>query len=283
MLNALRSRGHPVQALSAKNAGPDRAARLDDQKAETDRAVELIADLAALPMDHPSRKRVRDEAITAWLPMARRLARRYAGRGEVLDDLVQAATVGLIKAVDRFDAGRSTDFTSYAIPTILGEIKRHFRDRAWSIRVPRRLQEMRIAINDASGVLTHTLGRRPTVTDIADYLGVGEEEVLEGLEGARAYDATSLSLPAGTDGTAELGDLLGSEDDEFARTDLHLSLRPAMACLNERELLIVSLRFYGNHTQSQIAEKIGVSQMHVSRLLAAALRKLHHQLGPDAY
>jgi len=252
---------------------------------DQDRAgAALIAEMAALPVQHPSRPALRKDAIEAWLPMAKRLARRYAGRGEPLDDLLQTATIGLIKAVDRFNPDLGTDFVGFAVPTILGEIRRHFRDRGWAIRVPRRLQEMRLAINDAHGVLTHSLGRPPTVTDIAAYLGVGEEQVLEGLEGARAYSATSLSAPTRTDstgGAVEFGDTLGAEDHGYEITELHLALRPALACLTERERRIVTLRFYGNQTQSQIAEQIGVSQMHISRLLAAALAKLRCHLGPD--
>jgi RNA polymerase sigma-B factor len=262
---------------------PSRSQRPADSSETEERGVELIAALARTPQDDPARARLRDDAIEAWLPMTRRLARRYAGRGEPLDDLVQAATVGLIKAIDRFDAEVGVDFTVFAIPTILGEVKRHFRDRAWAIRVPRRLQEMRMAISDAGTVLAHSLGRVPTVADIATYLKVSEEEVLEGLEGARAYSATSLSTPVGTEsGTLELGDTLGAEDDDYARTELHLSLGPALTCLNERERTIVTLRFFGNQTQTQIAAQIGVSQMHVSRLLSAALAKLRNRLGPDA-
>jgi RNA polymerase sigma-B factor len=247
------------------------------------RGVELIAAMAALPTGHPARRALRDQAIEAWLPMAKRLARRYADRGEPLDDLLQTATVGLIKAVDRYDPERGEVFAGYAIPTILGEIRRHFRDHGWVIRVPRRLQEMRLAIGDANSALAHALGRPPTVTDIAAYLRVSEEEVLEGLEGARAYSATSLSTPAGVDGNLELGDTLGGDDHGYELTDMHLALRPALDCLTERQRRIVTMRFYGNQTQSQIAEQIGISQMHVSRLLSAALAKLRTHLGPDAY
>jgi RNA polymerase sigma-B factor len=247
------------------------------------RAAELISALAALPQNHPSRPALRERTIEAWLPMAHRLARRYAGRGEPLEDLQQTATMGLIKAIDRFDAERGVDFVGYAIPTILGEVKRHFRDRAWSIRVPRHLQEMRLAINDANGVLSHTLSRAPTVADIATYLKVDEEQVLEGLEGARAYNATSLSTPTGAGGTLELGDALGETDHGYELTELNLALLPALGCLDERERRIVTLRFYGNQTQSEIAEQIGVSQMHISRLLTAALAKLRAHLGPDAH
>ncbi|GID28836.1 SigB/SigF/SigG family RNA polymerase sigma factor [Paractinoplanes brasiliensis] len=258
-------------ATAAAGTGPA-------ERAETDTASELITAMAALPAGHPSRAALRDDAIEAWLPLARHLAQRYAGRGEPADDLFQVATIGLIKAVDRFEADRGVDFAGYAIPTIVGEIKRHFRDRTWSIRVPRRLQEMRLAITSANAALSHTLGRAATVADIAEHLGVTEEEVLEGLEGARAYNATSLSTPVSADGTTELGETLGGEDREFEAAEFRIALGPALATLDERERRIVHLRFYGNLTQSQIAEQIGVSQMHVSRLLTKALAKLRAQM-----
>ncbi|GAA2575925.1 hypothetical protein GCM10010435_59990 [Winogradskya consettensis] len=246
--------------------------------ATTDSADELIKTLAATAVDDPRRARLRDEAIEAWLPLAQHLARRYAGRGEPADDLVQVAYVGLIKSVDRYEADRGVEFAGFAIPTIVGEIKRHFRDKTWAIRVPRRLQELRLAITGANNALAHTLGRSPTVADIAAHLDVTEDEVLEGLEGARAYSATSLSTPiAGSDST-ELGETLGGEDHAFELAELRIALGPALAELDEREQKILSLRFYGNLTQSEIAEQIGVSQMHVSRLLTRALAKLREKL-----
>jgi len=244
-------------------------------------ADQLLRSMAALPAG-PARARLRERAIEAWLPLAQLLARRYYGRGEPEDDLVQTATIGLIKAVDRFDADRGIDFAGFAIPTVLGEIKRHFRDRTWSIRVPRRLQELRIAITAASNALSHTLSRSPTVADVAAYLHLTEEEVLEGLEGARAYSATSLSTPFGADGDRELGDTLGGEDHEFDLVELRMSLGPALGLLDAREQKIVSLRFFGNLTQSQIADQLGISQMHVSRLLSRALAKLRTSLTADA-
>ena len=249
--------------------------------APADSAAELLSAMAATPIDHPCRAILRDHAIEAWLPLARHLANRYSGRGEPTDDLIQTATVGLIKAVDKFDPDRGVDFAGYAIPTIIGEIKRHFRDRTWSVRVPRRLQELRLAITEANSTLTHTLGRSPTVTDIADHLGITDEDVLEGLEGARAYNATSLSTPINSDGTTELGDTLGHEDHEFEVAETRVALGPALATLDDREQKILTLRFYGNLTQSQIADQIGVSQMHVSRLLTKALAKLRSQLAGD--
>jgi RNA polymerase sigma-B factor len=249
-----------------------------DAATSTDRAGELIDAMAALPAGHPSRPGIRDKAIEAWMPLARHLANRYANRGEPRDDLYQVAVLGLIKAVDRYDAGRGVDFAGFAIPTIVGELKRHFRDKTWSVRVPRRLQELRLAITGANSTLSNTLGRSPTVADIAEHLGISEDEVIEGLEGARAYNSTSLSTPI-TEGGTELGDTLGGEDTGFEQAELRIALGPAMAALDEREQKIVSLRFYGNLTQQQIAEQIGISQMHVSRLLTKALTKLRKQLG----
>ncbi|MFK3984091.1 SigB/SigF/SigG family RNA polymerase sigma factor [Micromonospora sp. NPDC050397] len=257
-------------------AGP--APKLDPN-ALTDSATDLLLAMAALPAHHPSRPALRDRAIEAWLPLANHLAHRYGGRGEPTDDLAQTAAVGLIKAVDKYDPSRGVDFAGYAIPTIIGELKRHFRDRTWDIRVPRRLQELRLSISEANSSLLQTLGRSPTVADIAAHLKVTEEEVLEGLEGARAYNAVSLSTPTGDGERAtELGDMLGGEDPDFELAELRTTLGPALATLDEREQKILTLRFYGNLTQSQIAEQIGVSQMHVSRLLARALTKLRGQL-----
>ncbi|WP_433790689.1 SigB/SigF/SigG family RNA polymerase sigma factor [Actinoplanes sp. CA-252034] len=248
-----------------------------DAATSTDRASELITAMAALDVDHPSRPALRDRTIEAWLPLARHLSHRYANRGEPRDDLYQVAVVGLIKAVDRFEADRGVDFAGFAIPTIIGEIKRHFRDKTWAVRVPRRLQELRLAITAANNTLTNTLGRSPSVADIAQHLDISEDEVIEGLEGARAYNSTSLSTPISESGT-ELGETLGSEDDGFELADLRTTLGPAIATLDQRDQKIISLRFHGNLTQAQIAEELGISQMHVSRLLTRALVKLRGRL-----
>jgi len=265
----------PATALESTEDSPLSSARTAGN------ADELLRAMAAMPAAHPSRPALRDRVIEAWLPLARHLANRYAGRGEPVDDLLQTAVIGLIKAVDKFDPAFGTDFAGYAIPTVIGEIKRHFRDRTWAIRVPRRLQELRLAITGANTTLTHTLGRSPTVADIAGHLGVTEEYVLEGLEGARAYTATSLSTPVGTDGATELGETLGGEDHEYALAEARLALGPALASLDERERKILTLRFYGNLTQTEIAEQLGISQMHVSRLISRALAKLRGKLGDD--
>jgi len=260
-------------------AAPADRTNTTDGGALVDSATDLLNAMTALPAYHPSRESVRARAIEAWLPLARHLAQRYSGRGEPTDDLVQTAAVGLIKAIDKFDPERGVDFAGYAIPTIVGELKRHFRDRTWDIRVPRRLQELRLSISEANSTLLQTLGRSPTVADIAAHLGISEEEALEGLEGARAYNAVSLSTPTG-DGerVTELGDMIGTEDREYELAELRVALGPALASLDEREQRILTLRFYGNLTQSQIADQIGVSQMHVSRLLTRALGRLRGQL-----
>jgi RNA polymerase sigma-B factor len=265
-----------VRPLAARTEAP-----LDERRLQ-DSATELLATMASLPAHHPSRGALRDRVIEAWLPLAQHLANRFAGRGEPMEDLFQTATVGLIKAVDKFDPERGVEFAAYAIPTIIGEIKRHFRDRTWDIRVPRRLQELRLNLSEATSTLLQSLGRSPTVADLAGHLGISEEEVLEGLEGARAYNAVSLSTPTSDgDRSTELGDLLGAEDGEFELAELRVALGPALAALDPREQRILTLRFYGNMTQSQIAEQIGVSQMHVSRLLARALAKLRGELGEE--
>ena len=246
--------------------------------ADTTEPDEVISAFAAMSATDPARAALRARVIEAWLPLAQHLARRYSGRGEPGDDLVQVAAIGLIKAVDRFEADRGVDFGYFAIPTIIGEIKRHFRDKTWAVRVPRRLQELRMEISAANDTLFHALGRPPTAADVAAHLKITEEEVLEGLEGARAYAADSLSTPVGEDGGTELGDTLGADENEYELVDLRTSLGPAMAALDPREQRIVTLRFFGNQTQSEIAEQIGVSQMHVSRLLARALLKLRAHL-----
>jgi RNA polymerase sigma-B factor len=242
-------------------------------------ATHLLAARAHTPPENPGHTRLREDTIHAWLPLAKHLAQRFHGRGEPLDDLTQIATVGLIKAIDRFDPEYGNDFAAYAVPTIVGEIKRHFRDRTWDIRVPRRLQELKLDINEATATLAQKLGRSPTITDIATYLQRTDDDIIEGLEGARAYSAVSLQTLVGNgiDGT-ELGDLFGVEDTDLALAEFRASLGPALDTLNEREQKIVILRFFGNLTQTQIADHVGISQMHVSRLLTKSLTTLRGQL-----
>jgi RNA polymerase sigma-B factor len=226
---------------------------------------------------------VREELVSTHLSLAEHLARRFRNRGEPLDDLVQVAVVGLLKAIDGFDPDRGVDFTSYAIPTMVGEIKRHFRDKGWSVRVPRRLKELKLDVTKATMSLTQSLGRMPTNADLADYLGVTEHEIRECQLSARAYSAVSLSAPLGDeDADSTLADVLGEADKGIQSVEDRESLRPLIEELPPRQRRIIAMRFYGNMTQSQIAERVGISQMHVSRLLSRSLTHLRKGMLLDA-
>jgi RNA polymerase sigma-B factor len=229
--------------------------------------------------DVTGRKSLRDEVIGLCLPFAERLARRFHGLGEPTADLNQVAALALVKAVDRYDPNLGTDFPSFATPTILGDLKRHFRDRGWSVRVPRRLQELRLDINQARDQLTHELGRIPTVADLATHLDLDENAVIEALVAADAYRSTSLFTPVGAedDGPA-LADRLGAEDHGYDAVDTHETLQPLLAGLPERERQLITMRFFGNMTQAHIAERLGISQMHVSRLLTRTLTRLREEM-----
>jgi RNA polymerase sigma-B factor len=248
----------------------------DDARAATRaQSRDLFAQLAAFDADCQEHQQARDALVKLHLPLVEHLARRFAGRGEPLDDLVQVGTIGLIKAVDRFDVDRGVEFSTYATPTVVGEIKRHFRDKGWAVRVPRRLQELRLALTTATEELAHARGRAPTVAELSQRLGVSEEDVLEGLESANAY--STLSLDAGAesdDGPAAVLDTIGVDDEAMEGVEYRESLRPLLAELPARERHILMLRFFRNMTQSQIAAEIGISQMHVSRLLAKTLAQL---------
>jgi len=239
------------------------------------REKELLARLAALAPDDPTRQAIRDELVVMHLPLAEHLARRYRNRGESLEDLVQVATVGLIKAVDRFDPTRGNELATYATPTILGEIKRHFRDRTWALSVPRRLQELHSRVTIATDALTQSLGRSPTVRELAEHLGVGEEDILDALEVRHAYATNPLDPPEGDDDPPRsVADSLGQVDAALEAIEERETLRPLLAALPDRERRIIELRFFENKSQSQIAEELGISQMHVSRLLARTLTEL---------
>jgi RNA polymerase sigma-B factor len=247
--------------------------------ADRTRARELFVQLSELPEHDPSRARLRDELVELHLPLVEYLARRFRNRGEMLDDLIQVATIGLIKSVDRFDLDRGVEFSTYATPTIVGEIKRHFRDKGWAIRVPRRLQELKLALTKATSELSQANGRAPTVHELAKHLGLSEEEVLEGLESANAYSAVSLDAPdGGDDDSPAVADSLGMVDEALEGVEYRESLKPLLEKLPAREKKILMLRFFGGMTQSQIAAEIGISQMHVSRLLSRTLAQLRKSL-----
>ncbi|MDX3260467.1 RNA polymerase sigma factor SigF [Streptomyces sp. NPDC093228] len=221
---------------------------------------------------------LRNQLVRMHLPLVEHLARRFRNRGEPLDDLTQVATIGLIKSVDRFDPDRGVEFSTYATPTVVGEIKRHFRDKGWAVRVPRRLQELRLALTTATAELSQQHGRSPTVHELAQKLAISEEEVLEGLESANAYSTLSLDVPDTDDESPAVADTLGAEDEALEGVEYRESLKPLLEDLPPREKRILLLRFFGNMTQSQIAQEVGISQMHVSRLLARTLAQLREKL-----
>jgi RNA polymerase sigma-B factor len=254
--------------------------RANERSADRAYARQVFVDMTNLPEGDPARARMRDELVTIHMPLVEYLARRFRNRGEPLDDLVQVATIGLIKSIDRFDIDRGVEFSTYATPTIVGEIKRHFRDKGWAIRVPRRLQELKLALTKTTGELSQQLGRSPTVAELAQRLEMTEEEVLEGLESANAYAAVSLDAPEGSDdgGGGAVSDTLGEYDEALDRVEYREALKPLLDQLPVREKKILMLRFFGNMTQSQIATQLGISQMHVSRLLARTLAQLREGL-----
>ncbi|MFJ9100022.1 RNA polymerase sigma factor SigF [Streptomyces sp. NPDC102405] len=238
----------------------------------------LFVELRALKDGSPEYAELRNRLVRMHLPLVEHLARRFRNRGEPLDDLTQVATIGLIKSVDRFDPDRGVEFSTYATPTVVGEIKRHFRDKGWAVRVPRRLQELRLALTTATAELSQQHGRSPTVHELAEKLAISEEEVLEGLESANAYSTLSLDVPDTDDESPAVADTLGSEDEALEGVEYRESLKPLLEDLPPREKRILLLRFFGNMTQSQIAQEVGISQMHVSRLLARTLAQLREKL-----
>jgi len=218
---------------------------------------------------------LRDELIEAHLGLAEYLARRFANRGEPLDDLVQVASVGLLKAVDRFDPERAVEFSTYATHTIVGELKRHFRDKGWAVRAPRRMQELYLRLGKIVSTLSQQLGRSPTIQELASEAQVSEEEVLEALEAGQAYRFASLDAPSpGDDDGESLATHLGEEDAGMVDAEHRAALSPLISRLPQREQRILHLRFFEGLTQSEIASRLGISQMHVSRLLARSLAQL---------
>lgn len=225
--------------------------------------------------------RAREELVKQYLPLAHKLARRYVRSSEPPDDLVQVASLGLLKAIDRFDPERGSGFTSFAIPTILGELRRHFRDTGWSVHVPRAAQERALAVEEAATDLTAANGAAPTVKAIADYLRLDAEQVIDGLIAARAYDTRSLDAPKSNqdDDGGTLIDDVGAVDERYELVEADLTVSKAVRCLPQRERRILHLRYVEDMTQSQIAARVGVSQMQVSRLLARSIGRLRELAG----
>jgi RNA polymerase sigma-B factor len=216
---------------------------------------------------------LRDQLIDSHLGLSQFLARRYRDRGEPIDDLVQVASIGLVKAVDRFDPDLGFEFSTFATRYILGELKRHFRDRTWSVRPPRRLQDLHLRLDAVVADLTQQLQRSPTIPEIAVQAGAPEEDVLEAMEAARGYRAISLDAPAGGDGS-DPGSRLGQDDAELHQTEDRASLAALLSRLPERQADIVRLRFFDGLTQSEIGARLGISQVHVSRLLERSLSQM---------
>ncbi len=234
----------------------------------------LLSAVRRLPDDSPDRGELRRQAIEDCMPYARRLARRFRDRGEPGEDLTQVAMLGLVNAIDGYDPDRGCEFTGYATPTIVGELRRYFRDKGWRIKVPRRLQELRLQVNRATVELSQTRGASPSVRELAEHLKVSEEEVAEAVEAGRLYQPLSLSATLTSDSDVDLLEPLGEEDRSMATVDERETVRPLLASLPEREKSILAMRFFGDMTQSQIADRLGLSQMHVSRLLSQTIEGL---------
>lgn len=225
-------------------------------------------------------KAAREELITRYLPLVRSLARRFASRGQPVDDLIQVGSIGLIKAIDRFDLGRGVELSTYATPTILGEIKRYFRDKGWAVKVPRALQDLNVRLNRIIEHMTVDLHRSPTIAELATAAAVSEEEVVEALESGRAYSSVSIfSGGSGEDEESlELLDCLGHDEQAYDVVEQRRMLAPAMERLDPRERLILHLRFFEGMTQTQVATRIGISQMHVSRLIRKSIDSLRETM-----
>ncbi len=260
----------PLATLSPAPAAPPQ--RLTTDRLAANRAERLLFRRYQADGDLHARR----DLVERYLPLARSLARRYDGRGESLDDLVQVASLGLVKAIDRFDAERGLSFSSYAVPTILGELRRYFRDSGWAVHVPRQMQEWALRVNAAVERLSGELGHSPSPKLIAEELNLPVEDVLEALAANSAYDTASLDAPVGSaDGERRtIAESFGETDARFDLVDARVSVGDALNALPPRERLILHLRFVEDLTQSEIAERIGVSQMHVSRLIRQALEQV---------
>lgn len=225
----------------------------------------------------------REKLVMSHLNLVRFIANKFKNRGEPIDDLVQVGYLGLLKAIDRFDPSRGLEFTTFATPTIMGEIKRHFRDKGWSVRVPRRLQELSAKVNQATDALTSQLQRSPTIAEIADYLDATVDEVLEAMESSSAYSSVSLEAPSGADDddTPSVIDRYATEDSDLAFTDDRIIIEEALASFSPRERDVIEMRFLKGMTQIEIAEKLGISQVQVSRLLRRTLKKIQDKIDPE--
>ncbi|MFD4442971.1 RNA polymerase sigma factor SigF [Nocardia sp. NPDC058519] len=243
----------------------------------------LFAELAALAEGDPARDRLREDLIGRCLPLAEHIARKFSGRGENFDDLLQIARVGMVAAVDRFDPGHGTPFVPFAVPTIMGEVRRHFRDYTWAVRVPRRLKEIQSSLGPAVERLTHELGRVPRPSEIAAHLDVDIAEVTQAMVARNAYQTSSIDAGVETSegGTPPIAETLGTDDPDFGHVEDYLTVAPLIASLPERERRVLVMRFVHSMTQAEIGEQLGCSQMQVSRLLTKTLKTLRQRASLD--
>jgi RNA polymerase sigma-B factor len=256
---------------------------MSGRSSEYQQYAPLLAEYAGLSVDDPRRERLRERLVVGYLPVARNVARRFSRRGEPTEDLEQVASVGLLHAIERFDPGRERDFLSFAVPTIMGEVRRYFRDSAWAVRTPRSVKDRYLAVGGATARLSQDLGRAPTVPELAEHLDLSTDEVHEAVAAHGSYQPTSLdeSLGGGGDGDgtdSALVDLLGIDDPELDRVEVRSLVGALVASLPERERTMLALRFVHEKTQAEIAAVLCISQMHVSRLLTRTLGILHDQL-----
>ncbi|NKY86211.1 RNA polymerase sigma factor SigF [Nocardia veterana] len=260
----------PENASGANRSHPD---GYDD-------VAPLFTELAALPADDPRRAQLRERVIERCLPLAEHIARKFSGRGENFEDLLQIARVGLVAAVDRFDPTQGSPFLAFAVPTVMGEVRRHFRDHTWALRVPRRIKEIQTALGPTVETLSQRLGRMPRAREIAEEMDADLGEVTQALIARNAYQTQSLDVPTGEDDTrsgSSILDTLGDEDPTFGAIDDTLTVKPLIDALPERERYVLTMRFFGGMTQEQIARKLGCSQMQVSRILTRTLKQLREK------
>jgi RNA polymerase sigma-B factor len=252
------------------------------RSSDYDEYVPMLAEYADLPADDPRRERVREQLVVAFLPVARNIARRFARRGEPTDDLEQVASLGLLHALDRFDPGRERDFLSYAVPTIMGEVRRHFRDSAWSVRTPRSVKDRYVAVGSATASMSQQLGRAPTAAELAEHLSMSRDEVAEAIAAHGSYQPASLDESLGDGDDSALMDILGVADGELDRVEVRALVGALVRDLPERERTMLALRFVHEKTQAEIAAVLCISQMHVSRLLSRTLAALRDQIEREA-
>jgi RNA polymerase sigma-B factor len=239
----------------------------------------MFREMHSLPVDSTEHERAQEKIVRRCMPLAEHIAHRFDGRGEQREDIAQVARLGLVNAVNRFDVECGSDFVSFAVPTIMGEVRRHFRDNSWSVKVPRRLKELHLQLGSATAEMSQRLGRAPTPSELAAELEIDREEIVEALIAGSGYNTLSMDGGGGgTDDTPPLTETLGSYDANLDRIENHEALRPLLDALPERERTVVVLRFFESLTQSQIAERVGISQMHVSRLLTRTLARLRDEL-----